>query len=105
MDIFYALSDPKRRHILEILAQSGPMSASDICVEFKISAPAISQHLKVLKESMLVLVEKKAQQRIYKLNAKKMEEFEKWAKEMHSIWNDRYSRLDELLAGETAKVK
>ena len=50
MDKFSALSDPTRRKIIEMLANSGPMSATDICEQFKVSPPAISQHLKVLRE-------------------------------------------------------
>jgi DNA-binding transcriptional ArsR family regulator len=66
MDMFSALSVPTRRNILEILATSGKLSATEISQNFSISAPAISQHLKVLIESNLLTVEKHAQQRIYR---------------------------------------
>ncbi|MBP7475973.1 MAG: winged helix-turn-helix transcriptional regulator, partial [Pyrinomonadaceae bacterium] len=54
MDTFTALADPTRRLILERLMANGNMSATDICRGFKSSPPAISQHLKVLREAKLV---------------------------------------------------
>ena len=68
MDIFFALAEPTRRTIVEMLARNGPLSVTDISARFPISSPAISQHLKVLREAQVVLVEKRAQQRIYLLN-------------------------------------
>ena len=53
-DIFNALAEPTRRDIIEMLATKGQLSASDISTSFKVSAPAISQHLKVLREARLV---------------------------------------------------
>jgi len=78
MDTFTALAEPTRRTILERLAVRGNMSATDIYRGFKSSPPAISQHLKVLREAKLVRVEKRAQQRIYYINPEPMKELEKW---------------------------
>jgi DNA-binding transcriptional ArsR family regulator len=49
MDAFSALADPTRRAIVELLAQRGELAAGEIAAHFSISAPAISQHLKVLR--------------------------------------------------------
>lgn len=103
MDIFYALSDPTRRNILEIIAEGGKLAASDISAHFKISAAAVSQHLKVLKEANLVKMEKKAQQRIYTINPEAMLELEDWLKNMVDVYNKRFSAMDRLL--EEAKKK
>lgn len=105
MDIFYALAEPTRRNILEILAESGQLAASEIYEKFSVSASAISQHLKVLKEARLVKVEKKAQQRIYKVNTETMLELEEWAKKMSQIWDKRFDALDKLIEEEKAKQK
>ena len=78
MDIFAALAQPNRRHIIEILASRGQLSASDISDKFYISPPAISQHLKVLRDAKLVQVEKQAQKRLYQINPQKMIELEVW---------------------------
>ena len=81
MDMFSALAEPTRRSIIEMLAGEGQLSVSDIAARFDVSAPAISQHLKILREADLVWVEKRAQQRIYRLNPDAMREFEQWGPE------------------------
>ncbi len=63
-----ALADPTRRQIVEMLAD-GERTAGDITRQFDISAPAISQHLKVLRQARLVSVRADAQRRIYTLDA------------------------------------
>jgi DNA-binding transcriptional ArsR family regulator len=103
MDIFYALADPKRRKILELLASQGQLTASQIYENFAISPPAISQHLKVLREAQLVKMEKRAQQRIYQINPEAMLELEDWSKELAQQWNQRLDSLDELLKVEKEK--
>ena len=101
MDIFNALSEPRRRAILELLAKNGVLSATDISKKFNVTASAISQHLKVLLEANLVKVEKKAQHRIYKINVGEVEKLESWAKKLTNIWNERFDRLEELLEERT----
>ena len=79
MDIFYALADPTRRKIIEMLTRNGQLSATEIYNHFPVSRPAISQHLQVLRQANLVQVEKRAQQRIYRVNHQTMRELELWA--------------------------
>lgn len=100
MDIFNALAEPTRRNIIEMLATSGQLSASDISDKFKVSSSAISQHLKVLREANLVQMEKRAQQRLYQINPSVINEFEEWAKKMTKLWNQRFDRLDRVLQVE-----
>ncbi len=76
MDKFTALSDPTRRKIIEMLAHGSALSAREICDQFSVSSPAISQHLKILREANLVRMEKRAQQRIYQLNPEPVIELE-----------------------------
>ena len=101
MDTFAALAEPTRRTILERLAANGNMSATDIYRGFKASPPAISQHLKVLREAKLVRVEKRKQQRIYYVNPEPMRELEKWIKQFAAAKEQEFKRLDKLL--ETMK--
>ena len=84
MDIFTALADPTRRIIIEMIARRGEMTATDISDNFTVSAPAISQHLKVLKETNLVHMEKRAQKRVYSINLKGIRELENWTHKMLS---------------------
>jgi uncharacterized protein YndB with AHSA1/START domain len=85
---------------MELLASRGPLSAREIYEQFPISAPAISQHLKTLRMAELVLVEKRAQQRIYYLNPHAITEVETWAAQMTRQWQRRFESLDQVLAVE-----
>jgi DNA-binding transcriptional ArsR family regulator len=104
MDKFAALADPTRRQIIELLAGRGEMAATDISDQFKMSAPAISQHLKVLREANLVRMEKRGQQRIYQLDPGAMSEFEVWVQKLAQRMEARYSTLDKILASEQQKL-
>jgi uncharacterized protein YndB with AHSA1/START domain len=79
MGTFYALAEPTRRKIIEILLRHGQLSATEIYDQFPVSRPAISQHLQVLRQANLVHVEKRGQQRIYRVNSQAMRELELWA--------------------------
>ena len=83
MDAFEALADPTRRAILELLSKRGELPAGRIAAQFDISAPAVSQHLKALREAGLVLVERSGQQRIYRVNVAAMREVETWLSLIH----------------------
>jgi len=104
MDKFTALADPTRRSILEMLARHGQLSAKEIYDQFPVSPPAISQHLKVLREASLVQVEKRAQQRIYRINPDAMLELEEWARKLTQLWNQRFDALEQVLEAEKKKA-
>jgi DNA-binding transcriptional ArsR family regulator len=104
MDMFEALADPTRRNILELLASSGELPATAIYEHFKISPQAISQHLKVLREAHLVLMEKHAQQRLYRLNPQKLSEFEIWVQKTKQVYEERFEALDAVLEREKQKL-
>ncbi len=104
MDMFSALAEPTRRSILEMLATKGQLSATAISRKFHVSPPAISQHLKVLREARLVRIEKRAQQRIYEINPDAMLELEEWAKRMAAHWDRRFDALEKLAQGEERKT-
>lgn len=105
MDMFSALGQPTRRSIIEMLARNGELSATAISEKFHMSSPAISQHLKILREAKLVAMEKRAQQRVYKINPDTMLELEGWIKQVSKLWNQRFDALDKLLEEEKAKQK
>lgn len=104
MDVFTALAVPTRRNIIEMLASRGRLSATDIYDKFEASSPAISQHLKVLREVNLVQVEKQGQQRMYQLNVEKIYEIERWTQKMTNLWNKRFNALDKVLEIEKKKL-
>src|SRR2546430_5427814 len=100
MDMFVALADPTRRHILELLAPSGELSATAIYEHFPVSPQAVSQHLKVLREANLVMMEKRAQKHVYRLNQETLSQFEVWVQQTRQRWEERFSALDTVLERE-----
>lgn len=101
MDIFYAIAEPNRRAIIEMLAKRGRLSATDISSKFAMSAPAVSQHLKVLREAHLVSVEKQGQHRIYYLDMNTLYDIERWTHKMNRLWNERLDKLETVLKETT----
>jgi DNA-binding transcriptional ArsR family regulator len=98
MDRFAALGDPTRRAIVAQLAKAD-RRAGDIASAFAVSAPAISQHLKTLREAGLVRVEKRGRERIYSLDPEGLAAMEEWVSATRSAWNARLDRLSALLEG------
>ena len=92
MQSLIALADPNRRRIVEMLAE-GELAAGEIGAGFDISAPAVSQHLKVLKEASIVRVRVDRQRRIYALDPAGFSELEQWLSSVRRFW---IPRLDEL---------
>jgi DNA-binding transcriptional ArsR family regulator len=93
MDSLMALADPTRRHIVEMLGR-GPRASGEIAASFAISAPAVSQHLKVLREARLVEVRVEAQRRIYTLNPLGLAEIDDWLARMKRFWSERLDDLE-----------
>ena len=104
MDVFQALAEPTRRDIIQLLARSGQLPATDIYNKFSVSPPAVCQHLKVLREAELVQVEKRGQQHLYYINPAAMRELEEWARQTRQMWTQRFDALDTLLAVEKKKL-
>lgn len=105
MDTFTALGEPTRRSIIEMLATRGQLPASSIYRKFSTSPQAISQHLKILRDTNLVRVEKHAQQRLYQVNPSAIYEIEDWAKHLTDKWEGRLDALDEFLNSEKGKLR
>jgi DNA-binding transcriptional ArsR family regulator len=96
MDAFTALADPTRRRIVEMLAE-GALSAGEIGQRFTVSAPAISQHLKTLREAGLVRVTVAGQRRIYTLDPEGLEAFDQWVRRVRAFWPDKLAALEAAL--------
>ena len=90
------LADPTRQRIVEILA-TGALSSGEIARSFDVSAPAISQHLKALREAKLVRVRAQAQKRFYELDAEGFEELTHWLNRIRSFWSTKLDALEQEL--------
>ena len=93
MDIFTALADPTRRNIIEMIASRGELSAREISDNFSTSPPAISQHLKVLREVKLLRMKKRAQKRIYSIDTNGITKTAEWLEQMRCMWDERFDAL------------
>ncbi|MGZ4190308.1 MAG: ArsR/SmtB family transcription factor [Actinomycetota bacterium] len=94
------LGDPVRRRILELLAD-GERSAGEIVSvvqhEFKISQPAVSQHLRVLRESGFTTVRPEGARRLYAVDSAPLKEVDGWLEPFRRQWEESYERLDEVV--------
>jgi DNA-binding transcriptional ArsR family regulator len=100
MDTLSAIAEPNRRKIIQLLAQRGNLSASEIAGHFRSSGPAVSQHLQVLKQTKTVFVTHQAQKRIYSLNPEPLLELRGWLLDLTNQWEQRLNKLDSMLSKE-----
>jgi len=96
--VFQALADPTRRGILERLS-TGPATVGELSEPFDISAPAISQHLRVLEAAGLIERSTRAQWRVCTLRPEPLDAATAWVERNRALWQDRFDRLDDVLAG------
>jgi DNA-binding transcriptional ArsR family regulator len=80
-----ALADPTRRRIVELLAVE-EYTAGEIVEEFDMSAPAISQHLKILREAKLIKVRAEGQRRVFSVNPAGFDELDAWLHRTKNHW-------------------
>lgn len=99
MNTFNVLADPTRRQIIESLCL-GERAFGDIAEQFEMSRPAVSQHLKTLREAGLVSVRADAQRRIYRLEPGGFDEVLEWLARVRQFWNPRLDRLEHVLRDE-----
>src|SRR5438876_610320 len=89
---FDVLAEPNRRRILDLLrAEERPVG--DLVRELAISQPAVSKHLRVLRDAGFVDVRPEAQRRVYRVRAEPLREIDEWLEPYRALWT---SRLDEL---------
>jgi len=99
MDAFTVLADPTQRQIIESLSL-GERAFGEIAEQFEMSRPAVSQHLKVLREADIVSVRADAQRRIYRLNDEALDEIDEWLRKVRRFWSDRLDTLEQALREE-----
>ena len=99
-----ALADPTRQRIVEMLAVR-ELSAGAIADSFDVTAPAISQHLKVLRDAKLVRVRVDAQRRIYALDPSGFDEMDRWLSHIRRFWTARLDALEQVLKEDDRKAK
>jgi len=97
MQALAALADDTRLTIIEILA-SEEHCVGDLVERFNLTQPAISQHLKVLREAGLVTVRAEAQRRYYRLDPKPLRDLDQWLAQFRRFWDEHLDALERHLA-------
>jgi DNA-binding transcriptional ArsR family regulator len=92
MEALAALADPTRREIVEVLLDH-PEDAGTIAARFPISRPAVSRHLRVLRDAGLVHAETIAQRRVYHARTAPLREIDDWMARYRAFWEEKLDAL------------
>ncbi len=84
--VFRAIAAPPRREILRLL-RGGPRSVGDLASNFSQSRPAISKHLRLLREAGLVVARERGTTRMCELNARPLRAVDRWLREYEALWS------------------
>ena len=99
-DVYHAIADPTRRRILELLAES-ERPVKELIGAFRVSQPAISQHLRVLREAGLVSERRVGRERRYRLTAEPLMTVADWVEHYRQFWQRHLGALETYLEEET----
>jgi DNA-binding transcriptional ArsR family regulator len=91
--VFEVLAEPSRRRILDVL-RDGESAVGALVSALAVSQPAVSKHLRVLRDAGLVRVRADAQRRLYSLRVEPLREVEDWLAPYRAQWNDRLDALE-----------
>ncbi len=95
-DAFNAVAEPRRRQILDALAD-GERPVNDLVHELGLGQPQVSKHLRVLREVGAVQVREQGRQRLYRLDGRPLEPIHEWVRGFAWTWERRFELMDEVL--------
>jgi DNA-binding transcriptional ArsR family regulator len=98
IDVFHAVADPTRRAILDRL-QGGGVAVAELAAGFAMSRPAVSKHLRVLRDARLVREDKEGRQRVYRLTPGPLRDVSAWIESYRSFWPANLISLKRHLEG------
>lgn len=99
---FRAIADPTRRQILDLVRDNGPMRAGDLAEHFgSISRPAVSKHVRILRQAGLLVQVQRGRERWYRIQAQTLQEVQQWVSSYESMWEQKLQDLKELVEGES----
>lgn len=94
-DPFEALADPRRRRILELLAEVEESPVNDVVESLDLPQPQVSKHLRALRDVGLVRVRAEGRQRLYSLNAERLKPVHDWVGTFEPFWRKQLERIKE----------
>ncbi len=95
-DVFQAIADPVRREILGLIAFQ-PMNLNTIADQFSISRPAISNHIKILEECGMVVINQKGRERFCEAKLDTLGEVNDWIDQYSQFWSQRFDSLNKYI--------
>lgn len=95
-DVFHAIADPTRRQILGIITAE-QLTLNGVAEKFRISRPAVSKHVKVLKECGLVKIRKEGRERYCEPRLEKLKEVSNWVEKYRIFWTQKLDALEKFL--------
>ena len=95
-DAFNAVAEPRRRQILDVLAD-GERPVNDLVHALDMAQPQVSKHLRVLREVGAVQVRDEGRHRLYRLNGHALKPIHDWVKNYERSWSERFEQLDAVL--------
>jgi DNA-binding transcriptional ArsR family regulator len=104
-DAFNAIAEPRRRAIIELLAQRGALAVGAIVAALGFAQPDVSKHLSVLREVGIVSVSQDGKQRVYQLEAEALKSVYDWAKAFEQFWTNQMDRIKERAERKAAEKK
>jgi DNA-binding transcriptional ArsR family regulator len=102
-DVFFAIADPTRRRLLDLLGSAPGQPVHLLAEPFAMSRPAVSQHLRILRDAGLVTEHRVGRERRYQLRAAPLREVSDWISQYERFWPRHLSRLGAFLDEHAAE--
>jgi DNA-binding transcriptional ArsR family regulator len=94
-DVFNAIAEPRRRQVIDVLADGREYAVGEVVLRMRMSQPAVSKHLGVLRKVGVVSAIKRGQHRMYRLNAAKLKPVHDWVKAFEQYWSHQIGQIKE----------
>jgi DNA-binding transcriptional ArsR family regulator len=94
-DVFNAIAEPRRRELIGVLADGREYAVGEVVLRLRMSQPAVSKHLGVLRKVGVVSVIKRGQHRMYKLNPTELKPVHDWVKTFEQYWTHQLGSIKE----------
>lgn len=95
-DAFNAVAEPRRRQILDLLAE-GELSVSALVERLDVAQPLVSKHLRVLREVGLVNARDDGRRRMYRMDGRPLQDIHAWVSRYQTMWDERFDLVDTVL--------
>ena len=103
--MFNAIAEPRRRQIIDLLSGGRAHAVGDMVKSLRMSQPAMSKHLGVLRKVGIVSVTRDQRRRLYRLNAQQLKPVHDWVEQYRRFWDESFDRLEVYLRELQEKEK